>query len=151
MTEKLRVSELCWFPLRNLTLPCFPIIERPKNLLLKNVSCVNTSLPEYHSLVKKFKFLPIVVSSPHYLDELALGIKKTAEELNKRICIIASSDFTHFGYNYGYTPFTQNIKENLRKLDLDAVEIIKKYLGRLHLSSRVRKFWEWYLRDETES
>jgi hypothetical protein len=30
------------------------------------------------------------------------------------------------------------------------LETIKKYLKRLHLSRRVRKFWEWYLRQETE-
>ncbi|MFQ6091942.1 MAG: hypothetical protein ACE5OR_04560 [bacterium] len=30
------------------------------------------------------------------------------------------------------------------------VETIRKYLGRLHLSARVRKFWEWYLGSETE-
>ena len=30
------------------------------------------------------------------------------------------------------------------------VEIIREYLGRLHLSRKVRKFWEWYLHDETE-
>jgi len=30
------------------------------------------------------------------------------------------------------------------------LETIKKYLGRLHLSRRVRKFWEWYLKQETE-
>jgi len=30
------------------------------------------------------------------------------------------------------------------------LETIKKYLGRLHLSRKVRKFWEWYLRQETE-
>ena len=30
------------------------------------------------------------------------------------------------------------------------VEIIREYLGRLHLSDKVRKFWEWYLHDEKE-
>ena len=27
-------------------------------------------------------------------------------------------------------------------------EVIKKYFDRLHLSSRVRRFWEWYLKEE---
>ncbi|HGJ65845.1 TPA: hypothetical protein ENS27_10710 [bacterium] len=26
------------------------------------------------------------------------------------------------------------------------IELIEKYIDRLNLSSRVRKFWEWYLR-----
>ena len=27
-------------------------------------------------------------------------------------------------------------------------EVIQQYLGKLHLSNRVRKFWEWYLGSE---
>jgi hypothetical protein len=30
------------------------------------------------------------------------------------------------------------------------LETIKKYLKGLHLSRRVRKFWEWYLGEETK-
>ena len=31
------------------------------------------------------------------------------------------------------------------------VETIEKYMGKLHLSSKVRRFWEWYLRSDLES
>ena len=40
--------------------------------------------------------------------------------------IIASSDFTHFGFNYGYFPFQDNIKEKLYDLDNKAIDLIKK-------------------------
>ncbi len=37
--------------------------------------------------------------------------------------------------------------QDIKELPL---ETIKKYLGRLHLTSKVRKFWEWYLGEETK-
>lgn len=37
---------------------------------------------------------------------------------------IISSDFTHYGSNFGYLPFNNNVKNNLRKLDLGAVDKI---------------------------
>ncbi len=88
---------------------------------------IEVQLPFLQFCLKKFKFLPIVISSPHYLDELAEGIRKTAEQLKKKVCVIASSDFTHFGYNYGYIPFTENVKENLEKLDKGAIKYIAKF------------------------
>ena len=40
--------------------------------------------------------------------------------------VIASSDFTHYGDNYGYAPFRTNIKENLTKLDMGMIDYIRK-------------------------
>jgi AmmeMemoRadiSam system protein B len=42
------------------------------------------------------------------------------------VCIITSSDFTHFGFNYGYFPFNENIKENIYGLDKGAINYIKE-------------------------
>lgn len=39
---------------------------------------------------------------------------------------------------------------NYRDIKEVPLETIKKYLDRLHLSSKVRKFWEWYLGEETK-
>lgn len=36
--------------------------------------------------------------------------------------LVASSDFTHFGERFGYKPFADDIPEQLRKLDLGAVD-----------------------------
>jgi len=40
--------------------------------------------------------------------------------------IITSSDFTHYGPNYGYLPFKEKVKENLAKLDKGAIDKILK-------------------------
>jgi AmmeMemoRadiSam system protein A len=38
--------------------------------------------------------------------------------------VVASSDFVHYGSNYGYTPFEENIPEQIKKLDMGAFEYI---------------------------
>jgi AmmeMemoRadiSam system protein B/AmmeMemoRadiSam system protein A len=38
--------------------------------------------------------------------------------------VIASSDFVHYGVNYGYIPFRENIPEQIKKLDMGAYEYI---------------------------
>jgi AmmeMemoRadiSam system protein B/AmmeMemoRadiSam system protein A len=52
--------------------------------------------------------------------------------------VIASSDFTHFGPNYGYVPFRENIPEQLKQLDMGAFEHIKAldYKGFLDYRSK---------------
>ncbi len=85
---------------------------------------IEVQLPFLYYINKNFKFLPIVVSDIDY------GYCKLFAEalvsLNKKICIVASSDFTHYGRNYGYEPFTNKIKENLYELDKGAISYIEK-------------------------
>jgi MEMO1 family protein len=40
---------------------------------------------------------------------------------------VISSDFTHYGRAFQYIPFSDDIAENLRKLDLGAAELIMKF------------------------
>ncbi|MCK4522100.1 MAG: AmmeMemoRadiSam system protein B, partial [Nanoarchaeota archaeon] len=75
--------------------------------------------------LKELRILPIMISPDINYKEIALHIKKTIEAEKKRVVLIASSDFTHFGHNYGYVPFKDNIRESLYKLDKDAIELIK--------------------------
>jgi len=73
-----------------------------------------------------FKFVPLIISSPANLDSISDGIKKAIEQSEKKVCLIASSDFTHQGENYGYVPFSEDIQENIAKLDQGAIELIQK-------------------------
>ncbi|MDD5086365.1 MAG: AmmeMemoRadiSam system protein B [Candidatus Nanoarchaeia archaeon] len=72
------------------------------------------------------RFVAITLSYDFNLNELASSIRKTIDESGKKVCVIASSDFTHYGSAYGYMPFSQNIKENMKKLDYGAIDFIKK-------------------------
>ena len=75
--------------------------------------------------LKDLRFIPITIGFNQNVKEIASEIKKTIEESGKKVCIIASSDFTHYGFSYGYVPFSTNIKENIQKLDNGAINFIK--------------------------
>jgi AmmeMemoRadiSam system protein B len=40
--------------------------------------------------------------------------------------VVVSSDFTHYGFNFDYVPFTRNLEANLKTLDLGAYAFIEK-------------------------
>jgi hypothetical protein len=73
--------------------------------------------------LKEIRICPIIVND---YSGLAEKIRKTALSQGKKIVVIASSDFTHYGPNYGYVPFVSNVRENLHKLDRGAITHILK-------------------------
>lgn len=71
---------------------------------------------------KKLKFVPLVLAS-NDIDVL----KKLGEamaSIDKNVCVIASSDFTHYGVGYGYVPFADKRKERMYDLDKKAIDFI---------------------------
>lgn len=74
--------------------------------------------------LRKIKIVPLIVSD--YDLELCRALGDMIADISEDICVIASSDFTHYGLGYGYTPFLSDVKENMYKLDGDAIELIKK-------------------------
>jgi len=74
----------------------------------------------------KLRILAIIVSEDINIKELAKSIKKTLKETGKKAVFIASSDFTHYGYSYRHVPFLKNVKENMYKLDKEAISFIQK-------------------------
>lgn len=52
--------------------------------------------------------------------------KAFREILNERTLIIISTDFTHYGPNYGYTPFTEDVENTLPQFDNDLYEALAK-------------------------
>jgi AmmeMemoRadiSam system protein B len=75
---------------------------------------------------EKIKILPLLVSDDLDLDKAAKDLRNALAELKKRAIFIVSSDFTHFGPNYGFLPFSENVKENISKLDKGAIAFIQK-------------------------
>jgi len=57
-------------------------------------------------------------------------ISKAASILNSLIdsdtLVIASSDFVHYGPNYDYVPFKENVQEGLKNLDMGAYKYIEQ-------------------------
>ncbi|MBC8207522.1 MAG: AmmeMemoRadiSam system protein B [Kiritimatiellaeota bacterium] len=84
---------------------------------------VQMELPLLQAALKDFRLVPIVVGQ---LDEAAT--RRIADALlanvDDRTLVVVSSDFTHFGPNYGYKPFSSDIAKNLEQLDMGAYQTI---------------------------
>lgn len=86
---------------------------------------LEVQLPFLQEALGSFTLVPIVVgeAEPGDYGKLAAPLKKL---LDAKTIIVASSDFTHYGMDFGYLPFTTNVKENLKKLDLGAAAFVEK-------------------------
>ena len=80
-------------------------------------------LPFLQLVMKNFTIVPLMVGELEEKDysEVAKILRPFVTE---KTLIVVSSDFTHYGSRFGYLPFTENIKDNLKKLDLGAVGMI---------------------------
>ncbi|NOZ89515.1 MAG: AmmeMemoRadiSam system protein B [Crenarchaeota archaeon] len=99
---------------------------------------VETQLPflQYLYGPRGFRLVPIVAKEapPRLSEGLAKAIAEVAGGLGRRAIVIASSDFTHHGVMYGYVVFTENVAENVEKLDRYVIEPILKLDTRGFLS-----------------
>lgn len=83
-------------------------------------------LPFIQMVQKDYKLVPLMIGIVTENDLLAAA-QMVKEIIDDSTLIIASSDFTHYGEEaFGYAPFKDNIKENLRKLDGGAIDEIVK-------------------------
>lgn len=71
------------------------------------------------------KIVPILVHDLDYV-KLGLDLKETILDSGKKVVIIASSDFTHYGHNYHYIPFSTDVKKNIYARDQKAIDFIEK-------------------------
>ncbi|HOJ34094.1 MAG TPA: AmmeMemoRadiSam system protein B [Candidatus Hydrogenedentes bacterium] len=97
---------------------------------------VQIEVPLLQETFHDFRLVPVVVGQ---LD--AATAKSMGDTLRKLVdtdtLVVVSSDFTHYGPNYGYLPFRENEAENLKKLDMGAFAFIEKkdaegFLGYIH-------------------
>lgn len=70
------------------------------------------------------RIVPIIIGrlDPPTARRLAARLRP---HLDENTLVIVSSDFTHYGPNYGYIPFRDDVEANLKKLDLGAWEVIR--------------------------
>jgi AmmeMemoRadiSam system protein B/AmmeMemoRadiSam system protein A len=89
---------------------------------------VQIEVPLLQHCQPDFKLVPIVAGqcSLETIDRAA-GILSSL--IDNETLVIASSDFVHYGPNYDYVPFKQDIPEQLKKLDMGAFEHISKLDG----------------------
>jgi AmmeMemoRadiSam system protein B len=87
---------------------------------------IEVQIPFIQSFFSNCKIVPILINNadPEACEELADLIFDLVEETGKKAVIVASGDFTHFGYIYGFMPFTSDVKRNLYALDGKAIKNI---------------------------
>lgn len=76
--------------------------------------------------INDLRIVPIVLSGDIDCAKLGKDLKKAIEKSGKNVVIIVSSDMTHFGWNYGYMPFEEDIEKNLYKMDRETIKLIEE-------------------------
>lgn len=72
-----------------------------------------------------FKIVPILICDMS--DDSFKAVAKILKQyVDDQTLIVVSSDFTHYGQYFQYVPFKTDIRENLKKLDMGAVDLIIK-------------------------
>lgn len=105
----------------------FPLINEAEAHLEEHSIEVQLPFLQYVNKDKlnEIKFIPICIKSDNY--KQLLNLAKAISELNEEICIICSSDFTHYGPNYNFVPFVHAVKDNIYRMDEKAIDLIKDF------------------------
>lgn len=75
-------------------------------------------------VLRKVRIVPLIIS--YYDLETCTALADKIADISEDLCVIASSDFTHYGSGYGYVPFSKNVKENMYELDSEAIKLVNK-------------------------
>lgn len=104
------------------------LIEDPKAHLQEHSIEVQLPFLQFVSkdFLQKLRIIPITLSEEADLNKLALDLKEVILDTNKKVVFIVSSDFTHYGPQYHYVPFSSDIPERMYKLDQGAIKLIKE-------------------------
>jgi AmmeMemoRadiSam system protein B/AmmeMemoRadiSam system protein A len=96
----------------------------------ENEHSIQIELPFLQVALGEFLLVPIVVGQLNSYTAGELG-KLILSLIDPATLVIVSSDFVHYGPNYGYVPFTTDIGKNIEKLDMEACDLIckKDYAG----------------------
>jgi AmmeMemoRadiSam system protein B/AmmeMemoRadiSam system protein A len=84
---------------------------------------VQIELPLLQYSQKDFKLVPIVAGSCS-LQTIAEAGNILRSLVDEGTLVVASSDFVHYGRSHLYVPFTENIPEQIKELDMRAYEYI---------------------------
>jgi len=86
---------------------------------------VQIELPLVQRVLDDFRFVPIVVGELDRPTMRKMG-KILGGLVDSRTVVIASTDFTHYGPNFRYVPFTDDVPNELEKLDGGALDLLCK-------------------------
>jgi AmmeMemoRadiSam system protein B/AmmeMemoRadiSam system protein A len=72
-------------------------------------------LPFLQRVAPGFKLVPLLVGAMS-VEDYTKAAEKILPLIDEETLLVASSDFTHYGPNYGYRPFREDIPKNLQAL-----------------------------------
>lgn len=73
----------------------------------------------------KLKIVPLLLNADTNMGALALDLKEALIDQNKTATLIFVSNLTSYGRDFHYVPFTENVVENIEKIDKKFIEAIK--------------------------
>jgi len=102
----------------------FPMFQDLPHALQPENS-IEMELPLLQYRQKDFKLVPIAAGqcSLETIRKAAIVLKGLVDA---DTLVVASSDFVHYGRAHRYVPFTENIPERIKELDMGAYEYIEK-------------------------
>ena len=109
-----------------------PLFQGPRSAELQEHS-LEMQLPFLQVVIGDFLLVPLVVGELS-VNDYAEAARVLSPYLDDNTIVVASSDFTHYGYRFGYLPFKENPRDNLKKLDGGAIKkiIAKDFQGFLN-------------------
>lgn len=85
---------------------------------------IEIQLPFLQKTIQNFSITPLIIgnlSSTAMINDIAESLKKI---IDNKTLVIVSTDFMHYGNSYNYTPFSNNICDQMRQIDSQAVQAI---------------------------
>ena len=82
---------------------------------------IEVQIPFLQEIYQDISIVPIIIEFNSDYKKIARGLADVIKNSGKKVCIIASSDFTHYGISYGFVPFSDNVKEKLEEFDFRAI------------------------------
>jgi AmmeMemoRadiSam system protein A len=82
-------------------------------------------LPFLQRVAPGFKLVPLLVGAMS-VEDYTKAAEKILSLIDEETLLVASSDFTHYGPNYGYRPFREDIPKNLQTLADQAYAPLKE-------------------------
>ncbi|HUT37249.1 MAG TPA: AmmeMemoRadiSam system protein B [Planctomycetota bacterium] len=84
---------------------------------------LEVQLPFLQRALGSFQLVPIVLGGMAD-DDYAAMAALLRKVIDQDTLVVASSDFTHYGRNFGFAPFESKVRDGIEKLDKGAIDLI---------------------------
>ena len=85
---------------------------------------IEVQLPFLQSTIAEFSIVPLVVGHLKDANDIEALCERLEKIIDNQTLVVISSDFTHHGASYEYTPFSTHIIPQIRSIDSMAVSTI---------------------------